>query len=521
MGKSSKMPKIEVDSLSLSVPETKKVKKAKRSLDESPDKEASSKMEKKEVEHVVLNRANVLKLKKTSIDPLGQKEEENRSLDFEKVAEAPIIVLPTKGDKKDKRGDENVPEKQAISKKHKLEAESSSQSNKKAKQMKRPLVESVKEEDESISSGFDEVPRTSVNKFELSDTRRLFVGNLSTNVIMDDLLEFFKEAGEVIEVQLAAKKDGSFLGFGHVEFSTGTDAQRALGMNGQLFLGRRFMADLELQSNGARDSGHFTYVKTFGKSVEDQPKVPANLNERSGTKRLFVGNLPSELIKDDLFEFFKKAGEVIEVQLAAKEDGSFRGFGHVMFATGADADRALEMNGQMFLGRRLIVDWAHGRGSTDPSERKGAKDSSHWVFVKGFGKILEEDQIRNLLKEHFGSCGEIIRVAIPQDNKTGRSKGFAFVLFNDHATVCKALELNGTALGKYTLTVKESTPKGGTDDGANRGGRGIRGRPGDQGGGRGEDGEGHGMGRRAPGGPCNRSVTTASKAKKTTFDDDD
>ncbi|KAK8913664.1 Nucleolin 2 [Platanthera zijinensis] len=520
MGKSSKMPKLEVDSPPPSVPETKKVKNGKRCSNESLDKEVSSKKEKKEVEQVGFNKEKAQKLNKISMDPLGQKEEENRNLDFEKVAEAPIIVLSTKGAKIGKRGNENVPEKQARSKKQKIEAESSSQSYKKAKKMKRILVEPLKEEDESISSDFDEEHKAPASRLELSDTRRLFVGNLSTDVIMDDLFEFFKEAGEVIEVQLAAKKDGSFLGFGRVEFSTGTDAQRALGMNGQLFLGRRLMADLELESKGAQDSNYFMYVKSFGKSLEDQPKAAANLIEKSDTKRLFVGNLPSELIKDDLVEFFKKAGDVIEVQLAAKEDGSFRGFGHVKFATVADTQRALEMNDQMFLGRRLIVDLALERGSTDPSERKGAKDSGHWVFVKGFGKRLEEDQIRSLLKEHFGPCGEIIRVSIPQDNKTGHSKGFAFLLFNDHTTVSKALEFNGTELGKYTLTVKESTPKSGTHESAYGGGRGSRGRSGDWGGGRGKDGKAHGIGRRAPGGPYDRSVTTVSQAKKTTFDDD-
>lgn len=32
-------------------------------------------------------------------------------------------------------------------------------------------------------------------------------------------------------------------------------------------------------------------------------------------------------------EFFEKAGEIVGVRLAASEDGGFRGFGHVEFAT--------------------------------------------------------------------------------------------------------------------------------------------------------------------------------------------
>jgi hypothetical protein len=32
-------------------------------------------------------------------------------------------------------------------------------------------------------------------------------------------------------------------------------------------------------------------------------------------------------------------------------------------------------------------------------------------------------QIRSALEEHFGSCGEIVRISIPKDYETGASKG--------------------------------------------------------------------------------------------------
>lgn len=38
--------------------------------------------------------------------------------------------------------------------------------------------------------------------------------------------EFFKEAGEVVDVRLAAADDGRFKGFGHVEFATEEAAQK-------------------------------------------------------------------------------------------------------------------------------------------------------------------------------------------------------------------------------------------------------------------------------------------------------
>lgn len=43
-------------------------------------------------------------------------------------------------------------------------------------------------------------------------------------------------------------------------------------------------------------------------------------------------------------EFFKAAaGEVVDVRLATAEDGSFKGFGHVEFATEEDAKKVYHL----------------------------------------------------------------------------------------------------------------------------------------------------------------------------------
>ncbi|XP_042398052.1 uncharacterized protein LOC121988601 isoform X6 [Zingiber officinale] len=55
-------------------------------------------------------------------------------------------------------------------------------------------------------------------------------------------------------------------------------------------------------------------------------------------------------------EFFKAAGEV-DVCLATSEDGSFKGFGHVEFATEENAKMALELNGNDYLVVVLDLMW--------------------------------------------------------------------------------------------------------------------------------------------------------------------
>ncbi|KAG6497062.1 hypothetical protein ZIOFF_044948 [Zingiber officinale] len=262
-------------------------------------------------------------------------------------------------------------------------------------------------------------------------------------------------------------------------------------------------------------------------------------NQAPGSRTLFIGNLSYDVGQDDVAEFFKTAGEVVDVRLATAEDGSFKGFGHVEFATEEDAKKALELNGNELFGRGVRLDVARERGSYTPQSgkdnyQKGSKGQSQTIFVKGFDRSLEEDQVRSSLEEHFGSCGDITRISVPKDYETGAPKGIAYIDFKDQESFNKAYELNGSDLGGYSLTVDEAKPRtdnrdggwsGGRDGGGRSGGRfggrdgGRRGGRGDRG--RGRDFGGRGRGRGRGGAPFRpQSAGTASTGKKTTFGDD-
>ncbi|KAG6505196.1 hypothetical protein ZIOFF_037550 [Zingiber officinale] len=218
-------------------------------------------------------------------------------------------------------------------------------------------------------------------------------------------------------------------------------------------------------------------------------------------------------------EFFNAAGEVVAVRLATRLDGSSKGFCHIDFATEEAVKKAVELNGQEFFGRALRLEVAQERDSHTPLSGNGkdSKGQNYTIFVKGFDKSVGQDQIRNSLQEHFGSCGGITRISLPKDYESGALKGIAYMDFKDQDAYNKAFELNGSELGEYTLTVDEAKPKGdnsnrgwnsGRDGGGRSGGKfgsgGRRGR-GDRGRGRGFSGRGRGR---------------SSGGKKTTFGDD-
>ncbi|URD78782.1 hypothetical protein MUK42_32288 [Musa troglodytarum] len=215
------------------------------------------------------------------------------------------------------------------------------------------------------------------------------------------------------------------------------------------------------------------------KSEMKGPKTPTSQIQTTGSRTIFVGNLSYNVGQDDVSEFFKVAGEVVDVRMARADDGSFKGFGHVEFATEEAVQKALEMNGQELFGRAVRLDVARERGSytsnngkDNYSHQKGGKGQSQTIFVRGFDKSLEEDQIRSSLEEHFGSCGEITRVSIPKDYESGASKGIAYIDFKDQDAFSQALDLNDSELEGYTLIVDEAKPRGDNRDGGWSGGRG-------------------------------------------------
>lgn len=50
--------------------------------------------------------------------------------------------------------------------------------------------------------------------------------NVFLNIVIDCRREFFKSAGEVVDVRFASDPDGRFRGYGHVEFETHEAAKK-------------------------------------------------------------------------------------------------------------------------------------------------------------------------------------------------------------------------------------------------------------------------------------------------------
>lgn len=92
--------------------------------------------------------------------------------------------------------------------------------------------------------------------------------------------------------------------------------------------------------------------------------------------KLYVGNLPPEVVEQDLQTLFAQAGTVKSIQIVMDQDtGLSRGFGFVQMASRAEGEAVIiQLNGAEVGGYRLTISEApprENRGSFVASRRGG------------------------------------------------------------------------------------------------------------------------------------------------------
>ncbi|CAD7698562.1 unnamed protein product [Ostreobium quekettii] len=148
--------------------------------------------------------------------------------------------------------------------------------------------------------------------------------------------------------------------------------------------------------------------------------------------KLFLGQMPPDVSKDDVLALFKGYGTIVRVDMLATRDGRHRGCAMVWFQRWGDAERALEgeAGGLPFGGSKsLVVKFA------DPPRRgenqTGVKAKK--LFVGQVPRDATESDVRAL----FEPFGEIVDFQMPRRKMVA---GCAFVKFAKWAQAEMAME---------------------------------------------------------------------------------
>ncbi|CAH9127350.1 unnamed protein product [Cuscuta epithymum] len=219
------------------------------------------------------------------------------------------------------------------------------------------------DEDDSSDESEDEEPKKKKTKSqtpvtpkaEAEGSKTLFIGNLAWSIEQSDVLNFFKDVGEVKEVRFAVDRDGKFKGFGHVDFDTSEAALKALKLSGQELAGREVRLDL------AKARGEFT--PNSGKQDDSRQKQ----GKAEGTTvyvRGFDKDEPEEKIRSALEKHFGSCGEIKGTRIPTDQEGSIKGMAYVEFTDNNAMKKALELNDSQMGDDTLFVEEAKPRGDS-------------------------------------------------------------------------------------------------------------------------------------------------------------
>mmetsp|Transcript_247 Transcript_247/g.254 ORF Transcript_247/g.254 Transcript_247/m.254 type:complete len:341 (-) Transcript_247:27-1049(-) len=177
-----------------------------------------------------------------------------------------------------------------------------------------------------------------------ASTNTLFVKNLSFETTRQKLEDHMKQCGTIKSIRIVTNK-GLPCGYGFVEYSTEKSASKALrNLNNSLLDGHA----LKLSE-----------AKTTIQIPQKRPRVEEEVKESDNRIKLLVKNLAFEATKEELKNLFQNFGEVKNVRIPSKAQGTHRGFAFVEFLTHDDAENAMtSLQNTHLYGRRLVLEWA-------------------------------------------------------------------------------------------------------------------------------------------------------------------
>ncbi|EOX97613.1 Splicing factor isoform 1 [Theobroma cacao] len=174
------------------------------------------------------------------------------------------------------------------------------------------------------------------------DQRTVFAYQISLKANERDVYEFFSRAGKVRDVRLIMDRNSRrSKGVGYIEFYDVMSVPMAIALSGQPLLGQPVMVK---PSEAEKNLVQSTTLVAAGQTGPYS----------GGARRLYVGNLHFNITEDQLRQVFEPFGSVELVQLPLDETGHCKGFGFVQFARLEDAKNALNLNGQLEIGGRVI-----------------------------------------------------------------------------------------------------------------------------------------------------------------------
>jgi len=253
----------------------------------------------------------------------------------------------------------------------------------------------------------------------------IFVKNLPLSMDHEALRDTFIRFGTILSCKVSINAMGQSRGYGFVHFQDEAHAAKAVQ---------------EVNGKVLGDHPIPVYVAPF------QPK--ALRGGESNFTNVFFKNMPRTMPEDHLLDMFRKCGIITSSKLVVASDEKKSNFGFVNFQTPAEAKAAIDnINGIEIAGKKLFVARAQRKADRLRELKERFEQQKAEKQFSGFNlyiKNIPTDITLEALMSLFGKFGEITSATIMPDEKTGKSRGFAFVCFVDQQAAHNAIvNLNG------------------------------------------------------------------------------
>lgn len=204
--------------------------------------------------------------------------------------------------------------------------------------------------------------------------------------------------------------------------------------------------------------GHVLLLRGRVNSVAGETSAPAQDTTSEAARRLYVGNIPRTVSKDELRKFVEEHGAVEKAEVMYdKYSGRSRRFGFVTMKTTEDANAAIEkLDGTELSGRKIKVNITESPlQSVDPSllqaEDSQFIDSPHKVYVGNLAKTVTTETLKKFFK------GTVVSAKVCRVPGTSKSSGFGFVTFSSEEDVESAISsFNNTLLEGQKVRVNRA-----------------------------------------------------------------
>lgn len=184
---------------------------------------------------------------------------------------------------------------------------------------------------------------------------------------------------------------------------------------------------------------------------------------QSDLGKCFIGGISWDTTEDRLKEYFGAYGEILEtVIMRDRTTGRARGFGFVVFADPAVADRVIKdkhnIDGRLVEAKKAIPrDDNSSVKSRSSSSIQGSPGPlrTKKIFVGGLASTVTETDFKN----YFEQFGTITDVVVMYDHNTHRPRGFGFITYDSEDAVEKVLFKTFHELNGKMVEVKRAVPK--------------------------------------------------------------